>query len=113
VIAFLDIHPIHPGHTLVVPKQVVEEFHMLEEPAYQHVMGVVKQIAHTLKVTLQPPRVGLLVKGFEVAHAHIHVIPLYAHADITAKSESGSGSEMEPDHEALADMAKKLAILPH
>jgi histidine triad (HIT) family protein len=113
VIAFLDIHPVNPGHTLVVPKQVVEEFHMLDEPTYQHVMGVVKRVAHTLKITLQPARVGLLIKGFEVAHAHIHVIPLHDHADITAKSESGSGHETEPDHEGLAAMAKKLAILSH
>lgn len=75
-IAFLDIRPVSPGHLLVVPKQEVEEFHELDETDYRALMDTVRHLAKLLKEKLQPERVGVVVYGFHVAHAHIHLIPM-------------------------------------
>lgn len=84
VLAFLDIHPVREGHTLVIPKQHLPEFQEMESPLYGAVMGVVKNIARALRKSTAATRVGMSVVGFDVPHAHVHVIPLYEIDDITS-----------------------------
>lgn len=76
-IAFLDIAPISRGHTLVVPKTVVDQIDDLADVDYQNLMLVTQKIARNLRQRLSPLRVGRLVYGLDVAHVHIHLIPLY------------------------------------
>ncbi len=75
-LAFLDIRPVNPGHLLIVPKQEVEEFHELDAADYHALMDTVHRMAKLLKKKLQPERVGVVVYGFHVAHAHVHLIPM-------------------------------------
>jgi histidine triad (HIT) family protein len=104
-LAFLDIHPIQPGHTLVIPKVQVDKFYELDDDVYQAVMATVKKVARHLETVLEQ-RVGMLVVGVDVPHAHIQLIPfsdaaqIYSHPDMTA----------EPDHDSLATMAKRLTL---
>lgn len=79
--AFLDIRPINPGHVLVVPKIEVDELFDLDNQWLQGLMPFAKPLASALKrVTGQ--RVGVLVAGFEVPHAHVHLIPIACEADL-------------------------------
>ena len=104
--AFLDIHPIAPGHTLVVPKQQVEFVWDLDDATYRALQASVQKIARHLRTTLDVPYVGEQIIGVDMPHAHIHLIPFtevsqYRHVpDMTA----------EPDHAALAELAAKLAL---
>ena len=104
VIAFLDIHPINPGHTLLVPKKQVDLLWDLEADDYEYIWKIAQQLARHIQETLRPPRVGVIVEGFGVPHAHIHLIPLYAGNDIKKHQDLAA----EPDHTSLAEVAMKL-----
>jgi histidine triad (HIT) family protein len=106
VLAFLDIHPIVPGHTLVIPKKQVEFIWDLSDEDYQKLMVAVKKIALHLRETLDVSYVGEKVVGTDVPHAHIHLIPFNRDNEYNR----GPDETSEPDHEALAEMAKKLAF---
>jgi|SRR3990167_2151612 len=72
-VAFLDINPLTDGHTIVMPKVHCEEFYQLDSDEYVSLMSVVKKIAKAIKELYNPFRVGMIVYGFDVAHAHIHL----------------------------------------
>lgn len=75
-LAFLDISPIAKGHTLVIPKKEVDYLYDLEEETYIGLQLFAKHVAEGLKKATNCKRVGVAVEGFEVPHAHIHLIPL-------------------------------------
>lgn len=105
VIAFLDIHPINPGHTLVVPKKQIDHLWDLDDDDYHYLMSVAKHIAERIRQTINPPRIGMLVEGFAIAHCHIHVIPFYQGDDVKKHQDL----DAEPNHGELAKMAETLA----
>lgn len=107
VIAFLDIHPLQAGHTLVVPKKQVDHFDDLAEDDYAAVFGVVKKIAHRQKRVLNKARVCLRIEGFDVPHAHVHVYPCDSPAEFYGNKDRAA---QEPDHEALSKIAADLAF---
>jgi len=102
-IAFLDIHPVQPGHTLVVPKMQVDHFEDLPEDAYVALWLSVKKVSDRLKM-LGRARIGVIVDGTGVPHAHVHLIPFDKTAELTNLADMNA----DPDHEALEEMAKKL-----
>lgn len=110
VIAFLDINPISPGHTLVVPKEQIDHLWDLDNELYHHTMNIAKQIAKRQREVLQPKRVGMALEGFEVPHAHVHVFPLEQGLEATMIQHARE-PRVEPDHERLAEMAKMLSLL--
>jgi histidine triad (HIT) family protein len=107
VLAFLDIHPLTPGHTLVIPKIQVDHFDELEEADYQAVFAVVKKVAARLKEVTHAQRACLRIEGFDVPHAHVHVYPCNSPAEFYGDRDR---IQKEPDHAALAEMAKRLAF---
>ena len=102
--SFLDINPTQPGHTLVVPKKAIEFLWDLPDEDYQALMLSAKKIARRIREVLEVKYVGVKVIGEEVPHAHIHLIP-FNHASQYFERRPAS---LEPDHAALAAMAKKL-----
>ena len=102
--AFLDIHPVTPGHTLVIPKNQVEFVWDLPADDYQWLMASAKKIAEHMRETLGVPYVGVQVIGVDVPHAHVHLIPF------TTMDEYRNHPDMdaEPNHEELAKIATKL-----
>ena len=84
-VVFLDKHPINVGHVMVVPKHHVESFYDLDEDSFIKLMLVVKRMACVIAATYRPRKVGMLAAGFDVAHAHLHVLPMYEYHDITSK----------------------------
>lgn len=105
-LAFLDIHPIAEGHTLVIPKKQIEFVWDLDDEDYQHLMASVKKVAEHLRKTLVVPYVGVQVVGVDVPHAHVHLIPFRRVAEFRNQPDMSA----EPDHEALASLAQKLAM---
>jgi histidine triad (HIT) family protein len=105
-LAFLDIHPIQPGHTLVIPKKEVEFLWDLPAEDYQAVMETTKKVAQRLREVSGKPFVGSQVVGIDVPHAHVHVFPFATGEEFRFHPDMSA----EPDHEKLADLAKKLAF---
>jgi histidine triad (HIT) family protein len=102
-IAFLTIQPIQPGHTLVVPKKQIDQLWDLPERDYQSLMAVSKKIANMLKQVTGKKRVGVKVEGFEVAHAHVHLIPMDSVEEYNALPQDATPEE-------LNEIAQKLAF---
>lgn len=72
-LAFLDIHPETPGHTLVVPKVEVDKLYDLEMEDYLAVMKTVKMLARRMEKILGA-RTLIKVIGTDVPHAHVHLV---------------------------------------
>jgi histidine triad (HIT) family protein len=106
VFAFLDIHPINTGHTLVIPKRQVEFLWDLDDKSYQSVMASVKKIAQHMRATLGVAYVGVQVIGVDVPHAHVHLIPF----NDVSEYHNVPDSSAEPNHGALGAVAKKLQM---
>lgn len=102
--AFLDISPIAPGHTLVVPKKQVEFLWDLDDETYQKVLATAKKIAKHMRAQLDVEYVGMQVIGVDVAHAHIHLIPF----NDVSEYHNVPDASVAPNHGALAAIARKL-----
>lgn len=74
-LAFLDIRPTAKGHTLVIPKVEVDNLFQLEDEMLSGLILFAKRVEKALTATINCKRVGLLVIGTEVPHAHVHLIP--------------------------------------
>ena len=74
--AFLDIRPVQPGHTLVISKQEIDKFFDLEDVILTDLMRLSKRISAALESVFPCNRVGIMVAGLEVPHAHMHLIPI-------------------------------------
>lgn len=73
--AFLDIHPLTIGHTLVVPKKEIDYLFDLDDESYIGLQLFAKRVAEQLKKAFPNKRIGVAVIGLEVPHAHIHLVP--------------------------------------
>jgi histidine triad (HIT) family protein len=81
-LAFLDIFPVAKGHTLVIPKKEVDYLFDLDDELYAGLQLFAKKVATGLKKAIPCQKVGVLVLGLEVPHAHIHLIPMQNEADV-------------------------------
>lgn len=81
-LAFLDIRPLNPGHALVIPKQEIDYLFDVDDELLQHMMVFAKRVARAIGAVVPCKRVGVIVAGLEVPHAHIHLVPIQAIADI-------------------------------
>lgn len=103
-LAFLDIHPTQPGHTLVIPKKQVEFAWDLDDEDYRALTDSVKKVALRLRDVLKTKYVGQKIFGTDVPHTHIHLIPFSEPHEFNNPGRMDS----EPDHTSLAEMAEKL-----
>lgn len=79
-LAFLDIHPLSPGHTLVIPKKHFRWVWDVED--YCEYFEKVREVAMLLKNKLGADWVQMNVMGNDVSHAHVHLIPHYPKGEI-------------------------------
>lgn len=101
-VAFLDINPIQRGHTLLVPRVEVDRFFDLPEPVVQASMTVAQRLARAIEQAVPCNRVGVLVAGLDVPHAHIHLVPIQGTGDLSfANARPGIP-------EALGDLAIQI-----
>lgn len=83
--AFLDVNPLKEGHTLVVPKKEVDYIFDIDDELLGKMMIFAKKVAAKIKEVQGVYKVGVVVIGLEVHHAHIHLIPLVEEGDIDFK----------------------------
>jgi histidine triad (HIT) family protein len=94
-LAFLDINPVNPGHTLLIPKIEIDYLFDLPEPLYQRAWQHVRWLSPKIRSAMQCRKIGVAVEGFSVAHAHIHLIPVNAHGELSPhRSRAASVSEL-------------------
>lgn len=105
VYSMLDINPLSDGHVLVIPRQQVASLWELDVETYSRLWATAYMLARHMQKVLQPQRVGVVVEGFEVPHAHIHLVPLYDKTVL--QLHHGYPVHSEPDQ--LADIAQQLA----
>ena len=81
--AFLDIAPMAKGHTLVIPKNVEDDYIFnLDNETYMGLCAFAKKVAQALKAAVPCQRVGVAVLGMEVPHTHIPLVPLHTEGDM-------------------------------
>ncbi len=102
-LAFLDLNPTNPGHTLLIPKTHQDHLWDLDSKNYHYLFEIAKKIRQALSLTYAPPRVGLIVEGFGVPHAHIHITPLY-------QSEDLKKPQPPADSKSLEEQVKKIKL---
>jgi len=100
-VAFLDINPINPGHTLIIPKRHAESVFSLEAGDYSALFDAAKSLEGPLLKATGAKRIGMIVEGFLVAHAHIHMVPLHNGGEL-----SFSRSKKAPPAELSAMQAR-------
>lgn len=81
-LAFLDINPLAKGHTLVIPKKETDYIFDIADDEYQQLFLFAKKVAVAIKKTISCEKIGIAVVGLEVAHAHIHLVPINSIYDI-------------------------------
>lgn len=85
-LAFLDINPLKKGHTLVVPKKEVDYIFDLDDKLLSGMMVFSKKVAVAIKDAVHCRRIGVAVLGFDVPHAHIHLVPMDSMEDINFRN---------------------------
>lgn len=86
-LAFLDVFPLRKGHTLVIPKKEVDYIFDMEDNQLADMMIFAKQVAKKLKAKIDCNKIGVAVIGLEVAHAHVHLVPINDVSDIDFSQE--------------------------
>lgn len=86
-LAFLDINPLAEGHTLVIPKKEIDYIFAMDDDSYSNFFLFAKKVARAVKNVIPCTKIGVAVIGLEVAHAHIHLVPINDVYDIDFKKE--------------------------
>ncbi len=102
-LAFLDINPLTEGHLLVIPKKEVDYLFDLDSETYVGLMMFAKIVSVGLKRAIPCERIGLTVIGLEVAHAHIHLIPMNTMDDMNF-----SRPKLKLSEERLTEIAEAI-----
>ncbi|MFC1583972.1 HIT family protein [Fibrobacterota bacterium] len=103
-IAFLDINPINPGHTLIVPKKEIDYLFDLDEDLLSNILLAAKKLVPAIEKVISCKRVGIMVAGLDVPHAHLHLIPMMSEGDLTfARAKPADQNE-------LAETAEKIRL---
>lgn len=105
-LAFLDINPLAEGHTLVIPKQEIDYIFDIDDPLYADYLVFAKKVARAIRAVIPCTKVGVAVIGLEVAHAHIHLVPINSIYDIDFKREKLKLSPERLEEIALSIGAK-------
>jgi histidine triad (HIT) family protein len=100
------IEPVTPGHILVIPKEQTDHLWDVSDVAYTHLMGVVKQMANTLRKAYDYKRIAMTLEGFGVPHAHVHLFGIDEGLDPTIIRHAAS--KKAATNEEIAETAAKI-----
>ena len=104
-LSFLDIRPIVFGHTLVIPKVEVDYYFDLDDEYLAHLNVFAKGVAKILREHVECLRIGVMVAGLEVPHAHIHLVPMNSIGDLSFTNE-----RVQVNQEEMAALATRLSL---
>ena len=102
-LAFLDIHPLREGHTLVIPKTETDHFFDLDEKFLSRILIFSQPIAQAIEKSFHCDRCGISVVGLEVPHAHMHLIPIDQVSDMDFKKP-----KLKLSPQAFRDVQEKI-----
>ena len=102
-VAFLTAAPLRDGHTLVVPREEIDQWTDATPDLWAHLTEVARHIGRAQQAQWNSPRVGLLCQGFEVPHLHVHVWPAWGPQDFEL-----SRADQNPDPKHLDEVAATL-----
>jgi histidine triad (HIT) family protein len=102
-LAFLDIHPLTQGHTLVIPKKEIDYIFDLDDTTLTGLNLFSKRVAKAIQTVTRCKRVAVVVLGMEVPHAHVHLIPMNQMADANF-----SNPKLKLSNEELASTASQI-----
>lgn len=101
--AFLDINPLVKGHTLVIPRREVDYAFDMDDDEIAEYMVFAKKVAVAIKKAFPCIKVGMAILGLEVAHAHIHLVPMQSEKDMNFANE-----KLKLTDEEFKDIAAKI-----
>lgn len=104
--AFLDINPLAPGHTLVIPKKEVDYVFDLDPETYAGLFNFARRTGKAIEACIPCKRLGVVVYGLDVPHAHVHLIPLQGKGN----ELNFSNPKVEMTREAFVELAGKIAL---
>lgn len=94
-LAFLDVRPINPGHTLVIPKKEIDYIFDVDDVLLSGLMVFAKKVAKAIEQEVPCKKIGVMVAGLEVPHTHIHLIPIHSLGDLNfARAKSATAEEL-------------------
>jgi histidine triad (HIT) family protein len=102
-VAFLTIEPMTPGHTLVVPRDEVDNWQDLDPAVLDRVMHVAQRIGRAVCAAFGSDRAGVIIAGLEVPHLHVHVFPAFSLTDFGFASV-----DRDPSPESLDEAQQKI-----
>ena len=102
-IAFLDIHPLQIGHTLVVPKAEIDYIFDQSASVLSNLLPFAREVAQRLEAVVSCKRIGVSVVGLEVPHTHLHLIPIHHVTDMDF-----SNAKLSPTEADLMDLASRI-----
>lgn len=101
--AFLDINPLTNGHTLVIPRREVDYFFDMDDEELAEMIVFAKKVAVAIKKAFPCRKVGMAVLGLEVAHAHIHLVPMQSEGDMNF-----ANTKLKLSSEEFEQIAEKI-----
>lgn len=101
--AFLDVSPRVKGHTLVVPKKEIDYIFDIEDELLAEMMVFAKRIAKAIETAIPCKRIGVMVLGLEVPHAHIHLLPIQSEKDMNLSSP-----KLKLEAEEFTEITRKI-----
>jgi diadenosine tetraphosphate (Ap4A) HIT family hydrolase len=111
-VAFMSINPLAHGHTLVVPIDEVDQWIDAPPDLAAHLFGVSHAIGVAQQEAFSPARVGLIIAGYEVPHAHIHVVPTNDMSDLNFANAAASVDRFTLES-AASDLRRALRASGH
>ncbi len=101
-LAFLDVRPIRIGHSLVIPKQEIDDVFDLPDSLLSGILVFARPVAHAIREATGASRIGMAVLGIEVPHAHVHLVPIDEIGDLDFRKAKPA------DDTDLAAMAERI-----
>ncbi|MFI5954292.1 HIT family protein [Cryptosporangium sp. NPDC051539] len=102
-VGFLSIAPIKAGHTLVVPRQEIDQWTDAPAELLTHLTRVAQAVGQAQKDAWNAPRAALIIAGFEVPHLHLHTYPVWSEGDFHFED-----ADPDPGQAALDEAAERL-----
>ena len=102
-LAFLDLHPVNPGHLLIIPKEHIENIFDMPDGLYEEIFNKAKALSTPLQNAMSSVRVGIVVEGFGVPHTHVHLVPINNSHDLDSSRAKAMAAE---DLAAIAEKIK-------
>lgn len=103
IVAFLTIAPMTQGHTLVVPREELDNWQDIEPAVFARVMEASQLIGKAVCKAFDTERSGVIIAGLEVPHLHVHVFPARDLSDF-----GFANVDQNPSAESLDEAQSKI-----